>query len=163
MLHTGQFKEWVQATGVRVAKILGLGGALTLKEAMPFGVDGNPPKDMTAIYGFTPNSKQRYVIGYLNKNQLAETGESRLYSVDANGNLKAYIWNKADGTLELNGNTYSAVRYQTLNTQLQSEISQINSQLTAIQAAITSVGGTYVPTPINVDFSGAESPDVKLK
>lgn len=163
MLYTVQFKEWVQATGTRIAKVLGMVGALTVKECAPFGVDTNPLKDMMAIYATTPNSSQKYIVGYINKGQLAEEGETRLYSVDLSGNLQSYIWNKKDGTLELNGNTYSAVRYAPLNTGLQNEVSLINQNFTALQTAITSLGGTYLPINVTVNISSAESPKVKLK
>lgn len=164
MLQLTQFKEWVQSTGTRIGKVLGIGGtAIQLKEIAPFGVDCNPPKNMMALYAQTPNSKQKYIVGYINKGQLADTGETRLYSVDAGGNLKAYVWNKADGTLELNGDEFSAVRYQNLNTQLQSLITQVNSQLPLIASGIATGGGTYTPTNVSVDFASAESPDVKLK
>lgn len=164
MVLLSKFKEiFKYDAGKRLLKVLSIGGALTAKESAPFGVDSNPIANMTAVYAPTSNVSERVVIGYINKNQIAGAGESRLYSVDANGALQSYIWNKANGTLELNGNTYSAVRYQTLNTQLQSLITQINTQLPLIASGIATGGGTYTPTNVNVDFSGAESSQVKLK
>lgn len=163
MLHVSQFKEWIQSTGTRIGKVLSIGGALTLKESAPFGVDCNPINGMMAIYGFTPNSKQKYIVGYINKNQLAEEGETRMYSIGSDGTLSSYVWNKNDGTLELNGNQYTAVRYENLKTQFDLLQSQINSQLPLIAAGIATGGGSYTPTNVNVDLSIAQSPDVKLK
>lgn len=163
MITFSKFKEssFYQG-GKRLLKVIQF-GAKTAKESMPFGYDGNPIPELTAIYAATSNASEKVIIGYINKNQLAATGEVRLYSLDANGAVSAFMWLHNDGNLELNGDDYTAVRYSMLNTGLQQEVLKINAELTKIAAAITVAGGSYVPEFITLDISGAESPTVKLK
>jgi hypothetical protein len=83
-------------------------------EASPYGIDSNPIKDMIAIYAPTEQSGNNYIIGYLNKNRLAEIGENRLFSTDENGTLKAWIWLKNDGKIQVLGDSDNFVRYSKL-------------------------------------------------
>lgn len=150
--------------GKRILKMLGIGGdVFTAKEAMPFGWDSQPTANVSAVYCTTTNLGDRFVLGYVNNLQEAAAGESRHYAVDVSGAVVSYVWTKANGNTEINGNQYSATRQQPLNTSLQNEASLINQNLTAIQAAITSLGGTYIPVNVTVDISPAESPTVKIK
>ena len=57
-------------------------------EAMPYGVDSNPIKDMVAVYSETTGKGETVIIGYLNKNLKAEVGEFRTFSTDSNGGRK---------------------------------------------------------------------------
>ncbi len=148
--------------GKRIIKFFQF-GAKTASESSPFGLDSNPLKDMVAIHADTSNNGESVIIGYINKNQLSEVGESRLYSVDSNGALKSFIWNKSDGKLWLNGNNHSAVRYAPLNPGLQSQKDLINVELAKIATAISSLGGVYTPSNITINISNSESQDVKLK
>lgn len=162
MITFGKIDTSTLNVGKRILKFFQF-GAKTASESMPFGVDSNPIKDMVAIHAETSNSGESVIIGYINKNQLAEVGESRLYSVDSNGAVKSFIWNKSDGKLWLNGNSHSAVRYAPLNTSLQSEKDLINAELAKISTAIGLLGGVYTVTPISINISNSESSDVKIK
>lgn len=150
--------------GKRILKMLGIGGdVFTAKEAMPFGWDSQPTGNVSAVYCTTTNLGDRFVLGYVNNIQEAAAGESRHYAVDGSGAVVSYVWTKANGNTEINGNQYSATRYQSLEQQLQSFITQVNSQLPLIAAGIATGGGSYTPTNVSVDFSTAESPTVKIK
>jgi hypothetical protein len=148
--------------GKRIYKFLQF-GAKSASESLPYGLDSSPIKGMTAIYATTSNDAESVIIGYIQKNQLSEVGESRLFSTDENGVLKAFIWNKKNGTIEINGSDFTAVRYAPLNTGLQAQNALINTELTKIALAISTLGGSYAPATITTDISNSESNTVKLK
>ena len=95
-------------------------------------------------------------------NKDINTGETLIYSIDNNGNLKAQGHFDKNGNIILNEGTNSAVKFIPLNLALQNMVTAINANLTATATAITNLGGTYVPVPILLDISGAEVPEVKL-
>ena len=130
-------------------------------QASPFGLDSAPIKDMVAVYSKTDNDDTNVVIGYFNKNLLAQTGESRLFSTDAQGNLKTYIWLKNDGNIQLGGTVDNAVRYTPLNAGIQSFQTSIQAELVKIATAITAVGGAYVPGSLNVNISNSKIDTIK--
>lgn len=103
-------------TGYQVIKFLGLGkdDTQTAYQATPYGIDSSPVKDMVAVYSPTGVKGESVIIGYINKSQLAEPGEVRLYSTDSDGGLKFYTWLKADGTYEVGGDADNMVRYSKL-------------------------------------------------
>lgn len=138
-------------------------GTKTADEVAPFGVDSSPIENMTAIYSTTSNNSESIILGYINKNQLAEAGETRFFSLDSNGALKAFVWLKKDGKLQLNGDAFTAVRFAPLQAGLNVEVNLINAELAKIAISIGNLGGSYVPAPISLDISNSESPDVKLK
>lgn len=148
--------------GKRIIKFFEF-GAKTASESMPFGIDSSPIKGMTAIHSQSSNSGESVIIGYINTNQLAESGESRMYSVDQNNVLKAFIWNKKDGKIWLNGNGYSSVRFEPLESALNNQKDLINAELFKIQTAIITLGGTYAKTDVAININSSKSEDVKLK
>ena len=162
MITLSKFKSSTIEQGKRILKVLQF-GAKTAKECSPFGYDGNPLAEMTAIYSETSNKAESVIIGYIHKSQLAGVGESRVYALGASGSVVSYVWMKNDGSLELNGSNYTAVRYAPLNAGLQNESSLINIELNKIAAAISSIGGAYIVTPVTVNISGSESVTVKIK
>jgi hypothetical protein len=162
MITYAKFKESSITAGKRVIKFLEF-GVKTADECTPFGIDSNPIADMVAIHANTSNNSESVIIGYINKNQLAGAGETRLFSVDANSALKSYVWLKNDGKLQLNGNDYTAVRFTPLKTGLTNQDALINAELIKIQTAITSLGGVYVPSNVITNIDNSESQDVKLK
>lgn len=162
MITFSKYKESAINAGKRVLKILEF-GTKTASESMPFGYDGQPTKDITAIYAETSNNSESVIVGYINKNQLANAGEVRLYSLDENNALKSFLWLKNDGTLELNGNTYTAVRFEPLESGINAKDNLINIELGKIATAIGSLGGTYTPETISTNITSAKSEDVKVK
>lgn len=148
--------------GERILKVLQF-GAKTANECGPFGIDSNPIENMTAIYSITSNAGEDVILGYINKNQLAEPGETRLFSLDSEGILKGEFWIKNDGTILMNGGGYSAVRFENLNAKLLDQKDDINTELTKINASISALGGTYTISPITLDLSNCESETIKLK
>lgn len=102
----------------RVVKFLRLGkyDFQTSAETGPYGIDSSPIKNMRAVYAETGSKGETVIVGYINKNQLAGTGEVRLYSTDENGTQKIYVWLKKNGQLELGGNTKHMTRFEELET-----------------------------------------------
>jgi hypothetical protein len=100
----------------RIIKSLGFGksDAQTSFELSPFGIDSNPLKGMVALYGVSADKSKTFIIGYINKNQVAAVGEIRLFSTDAVGTEKMYQWLKNDGTMEIGGNDDHMVRFSEL-------------------------------------------------
>lgn len=118
--------------GKRVLKFLRYGrqDVQTSVEVMPFGVDSNPVKDMVAIYSETAQNGKTVIIGYINKNQVAEIGGFRTYSTDADGNVTGYTYLRSNGDLELLGNTNFAVKYNELKVGFDTLRSDLNSLIT---------------------------------
>lgn len=154
------------AEGLRRVKVacFGLKDARTATQLAPFGVDSNPLPNIRVVYANTAKAGNSYIIGCVNINNQADPGEFRAYSLKEDGDLSTYIWlhkTPGPGQIELGGTDYSAVRYQPLNTGMQNFKSQINTQLTLIQSAISTLGGTYARTDVSVDISAAENDKIK--
>lgn len=162
MLTLSKLKSSSIEQGKRILKVFQF-GAKTAKEVGPFGFDSAAPENWTAIYGETSNKGESVVIGYINKNQLSEVGGSRMYSLGSSGEVVGYVYARASGVLELNGDEFSGVRFQTLKTAIDASDTLINAELTKIAGAIASLGGTYTPANIITDLAPAESPTIKLK
>lgn len=147
----------------RIIKVLrkGKSDVQTPMEAVPFGIDSNPIKDMIAVYGQTEEKGKTVIIGYIDKNKLAASGETRLYSTDNNGSLKTYVWLKNDGTMEIGGNTKHMVRYEELNTALQNFKTLMQTELGKIQTGIIAGGGSYTPGSLTIDVSPAKIDNIK--
>lgn len=148
----------------RLVKVLRYGNSDVLDrfEASPYGLDSSPIQDMVAVYSDTSEKGKAVIIGYLNKNQLAAPGEFRIYATDANGELKFYIWQKANGTCEIGGDSDNMVRYSKLNLALQQFKTDIISELTNIALGITTAGGSYTPNPaFGIDISGSKIDEIK--
>lgn len=143
----------------RVVKFFrgGRSDVATAIEASAFGVDSNPVKDMIAIYSPTSINGNEVIIGYINKNQLAQPGEVRLYSTDMSGSQKFYTWLKNDGTYEMGGSTDNAIRYSALNAILQNYFTALNA---SISAGVVSGGGVYTP-PAAPNLSPAKINEIK--
>lgn len=145
----------------RVVKVLrmGKGDIQTSDQVAPHGIDSYPVKDMTAIYAQTEQKGETVIIGYLNKNMLAAIGETRMYSTDADGGLKTFVWLKNDGTIELGGSAKNLVRFQELKTgfdQLKTDLNDMKTKWNAFTAAYVPGGPALVGTPPTL--AGQNSP-----
>ena len=139
-------------------------------EVAPFGVDANPTKDMIAIYSKTDEIGNSVILGYINKNQLAEIGENRIYSTDADGVLSFYLHLKNDGTANFGGDTDFMVRYSELESafnELKDDFNTlVNTFNTHVHPGVTSGGASTSPTPTSgttssADISGAKIEEIK--
>jgi len=149
--------------GKMIIKALTYKGASTAKQIGPFGIDSNPMDNYTAIYADTTNINESVIIGYINKHFITEKGEIRIYSLDANSTVKSYVYAKKNGNLELNGNAFTGVRFESLEIATNNNDALINAELAKIAVAITSLGGTYTVAPVSTNLLNTKSETVKLK
>ena len=133
--------------------------ARTAPQAAPYGDDSNPIDGMRAIYCKTSSNGADVVIGYLNINALAQPGEKRLYSTDASGTEKTYVYLKNDGILELNGNSDFAVRYS----KLEDAFNELQAKFNQFAAAYAPGGPSTIGTPLTVDQSTADISLAKIE
>lgn len=148
----------------RVIKFLryGKSDVQTSLQVAPAGIDSSPVKDMFALYGETDEKGKTAVMGYINKQQLAEDGEVRIYSQNSSGDLQTYLWVKKNGTMEFGGAVHNLVRYTPLNAGLQSEVNKINVELGKIAVALNAiVPGSYTVVPVSVDISASKIDELK--
>ena len=167
----------IDSKGRRLIKSLGW-GADDVQETLnvtPFGDDSSPIKDMVAIYSETSDIGNPVVIGYVNKNQIADVGEKRIFSTDANGVEQISLHLKNDGTAEFGGNSDFMVRYSDLETAFNQLKSDLNALTTAYNSHIhittatvlaTPTPGIIAPTlstgtPSTADISGAKINEIK--
>jgi len=120
-------------------------------EVSQYGVDSNPIKGMVAIYTPTTSNGDTFILGYLNKNRLADVGEFRTFATDADGVEKFYIWQKSDGTCEIGGDTNFAVKFNELKTEFNKLKTDHNNFLAEYKThthvlTLTSGTGTAAPT-----------------
>lgn len=148
--------------GKRIIKFFTF-GAKTASDCSPFGIDANPIKGMTAIHATSTNEAESVIIGYVDSGKLAQSGEIRIFSKDADGNVKAYVWAKNTGDLLLNGDQYTAVRFEPLKLGLDNSINSLNIELTKIQTALQTLGGTYNRSDVAINVTNSKSETVKLK
>lgn len=119
----------------------GLSDTVEAANITPFGFESNPIKDMVAIYSDTETLGDSVILGYVNKNLAAQLGESRMFSTDADGNLKMFVWCKNDGKLQLGGTAHHLATFEDLKSgfdTLKSDLNDMKSKWNAFCAA-------YVP------------------
>lgn len=144
------------------------------RQVAPYGTDSNPIKDMVAIYAPTGEDGKTVVIGYVNKNQIADVGEHRIFSTNTNGDVQMYVHLKNDGTAEFGGDSNFMVRYNELETafnQLKSDfnnlVSSYNSHVHTTTATVgTGPVGLIAPTtttgtPSTADITPAKINEIK--
>jgi hypothetical protein len=137
----------------------------TPAQASPFGIDSAPPAGMTGLYIETEKNGKPALIGYFNKSLLAADGEFRIYSVDNDRNLSAYIWLKADGTILLGGDAGNAVRFEELKDGFDQLVSDHNDLVAAFNQHVHASNGviaTVVPGVIPASNSDASVDDSKI-
>lgn len=128
----------------RVIKFLryGKSDVRVAHQASPFGLDSNPPKGMTAVFSPTDERGKSVVIGYLNRDMIADVGEMRLYSLNAAGVLQTYVWLKKDGILLLGGDSKHFVEFEALKVKWDAHINEYNLHSHASNGAPPTVQST---------------------
>lgn len=120
------------------------------------GEDYIPPIGSDVIVAeIAPNWK----IGIATKDDITPTmleGERKLYSQDA-GSIKAFINLLKTGVIELNGNGDFAVRFDALDTAIQTFITALNAAFVLKQDA-----AAQTSPALTLDISAAKVDEVKL-
>jgi hypothetical protein len=159
--------------GKRILKFLRYGkeDIQTSFESSPYGVDSVPIEKLKGVYSISESGK-KVLLGYINTNQIAEIGETRLFSTDENGALQMWLHLKNDGTAEFFGSDDNFVRYSKLeeafnelksdfNSLVQSYNSHIHTTTATISA--TAVPGVIAPTTATGSSSGADISPAKIE
>lgn len=146
----------LDSLGRRVIKSLFLGGVTNGKgdirtplQVTPHGIDSNPTGDKRGIYTTTSTIGKYYVYGYLNTDQKAQVGETRIYSTDATGAFKYNVWLRADGTL-LTGTSDDPSAYTkhlTRFEELETGFNQLKSDVNTFIAVFNTHTHPYAPGP----------------
>jgi hypothetical protein len=142
----------VGSLGRRIVKFLRYGASdvQTSISAQPFGIDGNPVKDMVAVYSTTSELGKTVIVGYLTPECAAEIGGLRLFSTDENGEVKSLIYLRSSGDIELNGDADNLVRFSKLEEGFDKLKTDFNNFLTAFNTHLhptAAVGPPSPPTP----------------
>lgn len=120
--------------------------AREIPQALPYGVDSAPVREMVAVYANTADMGNSVIVGYVYKDAVAEVGSIRLYS--DNG----YVHLKANGNLELLGTAKHMVRYEELETGFNSLKQSVTDLTTAfnghVHATVASLGTPTPPTTV---------------
>jgi len=160
----------------RIIKYLRMGkqDVQTSPQTAPFGSDTNPPANMRAIYAKTGVKGDTFIIGFINKDMVAEVGENRQFSTDEDGNLIFEARMRNDGTYEIGGSVDNLARFSKLEDSfnelkgdLNNLISTFNSHI-HITTATVGVGPpgviaptTTIETPSIADISPAKIEELK--
>lgn len=136
----------------RIVKVLvsGKDNVQTATEVSPYGIDSNPIKDMYAIYAPTETKGKKVIVGYINVEKLAATGEVRLFSTNDSGALQTFIWLKKDGIIEIGGDQNFAVRFNELKSgydSLKNTVNDLIGKWNAFTAAYVPGSPASVGTP----------------
>ena len=120
------------ADAVRFVKFLRMGKSdvQETEQIAPHGFDSNPVKDMIAVYAPTLQQGETVIIGYINKNQIAEPGETRIFSTDSDGELQTFIHLLNDGTMEIGGDADFMARFNELKSGFDQLRDDFNNHLT---------------------------------
>lgn len=139
-------------------------------QAGAYGTDAQPIKDAVAVYAQTGVKGKTVIIGYINKNAVADVGEHRLFSTDADGAVQFYIHLKNDGTCDIGGSANHMTRYEELETAFNELKSDFNTHVNnynthvhpGVLAGPASTAVTVsVSTPSQADISGAKIDEIK--
>lgn len=143
-------------------------GVKTADQISSFGDDSSPIKDMIAVYSKTSEIGDNVILGYINKNQIAEPGEKRIFSLQENGSLSFEIYLKKDGTCAIGAQANdNAVRYS----KLEQGFNQLKDDFNALVQAYnthqhTAPNGATPPTIVGqasgADISGAKINEIKV-
>lgn len=133
----------------------------TAEEVSSYGVDSRPIKGMVALYTTSEVDGAEVIVGYLNKNRIAELGESRMFSTDDSGIVKFNIWLRNSGELLMgtssNPSEYNkhAVEHEALKTEFNKLKKTVNDHIqdynthTHPYANVTTPSTTSVTTSLS--------------
>ncbi len=156
--------------GRRILKVLRLGRSdvQTANEAVAFGIDSVPLRDLRAIYANTGQSGTNVIIGYISLSQVSVEGETRLYALDpSSGNKSIDIILRTDGTMEVGGDADFMVRYSALETAYNELRDDFNSFISTYNSHThPAPGGTTSPATQTGstsagDITGARIDEIK--
>lgn len=127
----------------------------------PPGDDSSPPIGASVLIIDIGGRR----VGFLLNAGIAldsQSEEKAIYG-SSGGAKTSFLKLKPNGTIEINGFSDFAVRFNALQTIMIVAVqTAINTQLGLISTEINNLGGDYTPTPLNIDLSTARVDNVKL-
>jgi hypothetical protein len=87
-------------------------------QVAPFGDDSCPQKGIKGIKTRTSTDAVHVILGYFNKNNIAEAGEKRIFSVQEDGLESVYVYLKNTGTFEIGTSDGFKMTYDLVNKRL---------------------------------------------
>lgn len=154
------------ASGIRRVKTLVFGKSYTRNptEIAPYGYDAAPIDGINSLYCDTTVNGVTVTVGYVNTQQKATTGESRIFATDSAGAFKFNVWLKSDGTVLIGDSdvpsayTNNLIKWTEFNSVLQAYLTAQNA---AITAGVASAGGAYT-APTAPNFTTAKTTKIKV-
>jgi len=144
-----------------IQKVLRLGkqDVQTAVVSAPYGVDSNAVKDMIAIYASSSMKGDNVILGYINKNALAEVGGLRLFSTNAAGEEQFYVYLRASNNLELGGTERHLARFE----ELETAFNDLKGKWNAFASAYVPGGPLNVGLPSTAQSSSADISQCKIE
>ena len=168
MIFLGRTTKQRIVEKIRMIKltVFGRNDSRECENAGPFGFDSAVPSDFVAVYANTGASGDNVVIGFINKNQICESGESRMYSTDSEGNeVKFYSHMFTDGTCHFGGDADFMVRFNELKKGFDQLKNDFNSHVHVTTATVgpSSTPGTIAPptTSSSASIDSAKIEEIK--
>lgn len=118
--------------------------------AAPYGIDCNPIEGMVAIFAETSMKGDQVIIGYVNKNAIAEVGGLRLFSTNSAGAEQFYVYLRASNNLELGGDARHLARFEELETAFNELKSAYNSHTHLSKATGTPTSTTSAASSADI-------------
>jgi hypothetical protein len=140
------------ASGIRRVKTLVFGKSYTRNptEIAPYGYDASPIDGINSLYCDTTVNGVTVTVGYVNTQQKAATGESRIFATDSTGDFKFNVWLKSDGTV-LIGDSDTPASYTNFLTkfnELKTGFDLLRTEVNAMATTFNSHTHLYLPPPI---------------
>jgi len=127
----------------------------TVQLMNPSGENSNPPDDSQVLIIDIGSAFKVAVAADDGIAPFGDPGDKQIYSVDG-GIIKAFINLLTSGNIELNGNADNAVRFNALDTQMQTLIIAINALFA------TKADGSGTAGSLSLDLSSAKVDEVLL-
>jgi hypothetical protein len=136
-----------------IVKILGSGSKdiKTVFQLSQFGIESRPIKNYRCVYADTGVKGEKVLLGLILNNATINEGETKIYSVDANGVEQIAIKTTNTGNIELGGDTDNLSRHSILESQIHQLRDDYNNLVAAFNQhmhATAAVGSPSIPTPI---------------
>lgn len=154
----------------------------TSYQSNPFGVDSNPAGELVAVYGKTDETGKTVLLGYLQKDMIAQPGEVRLFALSGEGNVINSIHLSNAGNIfigvEKGNQANTMVRFNQLDAGFTLLTTEVNALVTAFNAFVAIYNAhthiSNVPTfptavpntpaspgvPVTAEISGASTPKI---
>lgn len=145
---------------IQKVRRLGKSDIQTAPVCGPYGVDGNPIADMIAVYAESSVKGQQVIIGYVNKNAVAEVGGLRLFSTNSAGAEQFYVYLRASNNLELGGDARHLARFEELETAFNELKAAYNGHTHLSTATGTPTSGVSVSS--SADIAACKITNIKV-